>query len=73
MRPFSGAPDQGPWYIRSDEKQGDYCMSSDNYGTLGENMQENWKGAAQCKDVIQFYRDCIAEAQRLAKEESDDL
>ena len=48
------------WWIT---KQGDYVLSSGEYGSLGENMQELTKGVKQLKAEISFYIACIEAAQ----------
>lgn len=53
-------------------EEGDYVLSSDEYGSLGENMQEISKGAKQLKAVISFYVECIAAAQLVEEAESID-
>ena len=54
------------WWIT---EEGDYVLSSDEYGSLGENMQEIIKGAAQLREVINFYMDCIEAARKVADEQ----
>ncbi len=48
------------WWIT---EEGEYVLSSNEYGSLGENMQEIIKGVKQLKATINFYIACIEAAQ----------
>jgi hypothetical protein len=62
--PIAFRPIPKGWWLVTNE--GNYVLSAAEYGDLGENMQENKKGASQLKQEIEFYEDCIAKAKEIA-------
>jgi len=49
-------------------RDGLYTLTGDEYAKLGENTSDMIKGAAQLKNVIKFYENCIQAAQNKAGE-----